>query len=40
MEITDRMTFFTSIIAIIGYIGLVIMISHNELKTRTFKCIR
>jgi hypothetical protein len=37
MEITDRMTFFTSIIAIIGYIGLVIMISHNELKTRTFK---
>jgi uncharacterized membrane protein len=37
MEITDRMTFFTSIIAIIGYIGLVIMISHNEFKARTFK---
>lgn len=37
MEITDKMTFFTSIIAIIGYIGLVIMISHNELKVRTFK---
>ena len=37
MEITDKMTFFTSIIAIIGYIGLVIMISHNEFKTRTFK---
>lgn len=37
MEITDKMTFFTSLIAIIGYIGLVIMISHNELKARTFK---
>lgn len=37
MEITDKMTFSTSIIAIIGYIGLVIMISHNELKVRTFK---